>query len=1059
MIMKYRLALDLGSTSLGWCLLETSEGRPVRLIDSGARIFPDGRDDKSKEPLAVARRNARGMRRNLDRRDLRQKRLMSALIRFGFMPAEERQRKNLENLDPYELRAKALGEEIPLHHIGRALFHLNQRRGFKSNRKTDKRENESSNMKNAIKDLDQRLMTTNSRTLGEYLWSQRKAALPVRVRTHQVKGKNEYNFYPGREMYLREVDAILTAQKAFHPELTDEACAEIKDIIFHQRPLRPQLVGKCRFENREDRARLALPIVQKFRILQEVNNLEIERLDGSEPSLTAEQRKKIVDALLNSKKKSFHQIKILLNLPRHLRFNLESEKRTELKGDETSAILEDGDCFGDRWKRFTAEEQEKIIELLFKEDDPDELVRALMRDWGLSKEQAEKTAGIALPDGHGSLSKKAIMKMTPFLEQGYRYSDAAKMAGYHHSDFRTGEIFDRLPYYGEALPNNVIGGTYSEEDRAFPEKFFGKINNPSVHIALNQVRKLVNAVIDSYGHPDEIVIEMARDLKEPPDSIEKEQTKNRKENERINNELEKLGVPQNYRNRMLFKLWEDLAKEPEKRCCPFCADPNPISITQVFNGECEEEHILPFSRSYNDSRANKTIAHRACNRRKGNRSPFEAFGHMPEWREMTGRIQNLPTNKQWRFKEDAWEQMEGKDGVIARMLNDTRYMARLTKQYLSAIFDNEKGRSRVWAIPGQMTALLRKKWGLNDLLGEEDGQKERADHRHHAIDAMVIGCTDRGVLQMLSKAASALENDETLWEKRRKLVSDLPEPFESFREQCTRQVADMVVSYKPDHGGAAKAIRSPRPYTVAGLHDQTAYGLIRPGEKKGAVIVATRKPLLSFQKLKNIQEIADPVIRSKLVQALDGIKENSAEWKQTLEAFSSKHNVRRVRVHTERSEDTLIGVIQPKDRGKDHAVPYKHYALGGNYCAEIYCPDKGKKAGKWQCEIISNYHAHQKDFIPAWRKEHPTARLVMRLHINDMVAYEEDGKTVHKRVRKLNKPNRPVLVDPLKAKLEQNEGWAASPGLLQEKNARKISIDVMGRVKDPVRMKKKSQAA
>jgi hypothetical protein len=99
--------------------------------------------------------------------------------------------------------------------------------------------------------------------------------------------------------------------------------------------------------------------------------------------------------------------------------------------------------------------------------------------------------------------------------------------------FRTGEVFERLPYYGEILPNNVIGGSYAPEDENLPEKYFGKINNPSVHIALNQVRKLVNALIDIYGPPEEVVIELARNLKEPPDDISKEQSKNQKENKRI----------------------------------------------------------------------------------------------------------------------------------------------------------------------------------------------------------------------------------------------------------------------------------------------------------------------------------------------------------------------------------------------------------------------------------------------------------------------------------------------------------------------------------------------
>ncbi len=1059
--MKYRLALDMGSTSLGWCILALSKDDvPVSIINMGVRIFPDGRDDKTKEPLAVARRGARALRRNNDRRDRRQKRLMACLIQYGLMPENYNERKNLESLDPYALRVAALDKEVPLHHLGRALFHINQRRGFKSNRKADRRENESSNMKNAIKDLDQRILLSGSRTLGEYLYKQKMESQPVRVRSIMVRNKAEYNFYPGREMYQKEVAALLQKQKTFHSELTDKVCNAIQDIIFYQRPLKPAIIGSCRFENGEKRARLALPLAQKFRILQEVNNLQIDRLAEGDPMLDSDDRKEIADALLGSKKKTFGQIRTLLKLSRDCRFNLESERRSELAGDMTSYLLSDELCFGNRWHKFTNEQQGTIINLLFDEPDPDTLIEKLATEWDISLQQAENIANAPLPDGYGSVSAKAIMKMMPFLAQGMKYSEAAEAAGYHHSDFRTGEIFDRLPYYGEIMPNNVIGGSYALNDKELPEKYFGKINNPTVHIALNQVRKLVNALIDAYGHPEQVVIELARELKEPADEIIKEQTKNQKDNERINKELELLNVKQNYRNRMLFKLWEDLAADPLKRCCPFSGIQ--ISKSDIFTGQFEEEHLLPFSRSYNDGRANKVLAARAWNRKKANQAPHKAFSHdESQWSEILARIQNLPKNKQWRFKEDCWDIAKGQgEDIIARMLNDTRYMTKITRAYLSAVFDNEKGKSKIWAVPGQMTALLRDKWGLNDMLGEEDGQKDRSDHRHHAIDAFVIGCSDRGTFKRLSDAARKLEEDENLHDKRHKLVTDLPEPFDGFRQQMAKNLNSMVISYKPDHGNAASAVNSPRPYTIAGLHKETAYGFIRKGEKKGMIIVATRSPLDSFAKLKQLEEIADPVIRTALIENLEGIKEGSAEWKTVLLKFMEETGTRRVRVHIEKTQDVLVPITQPRDRGpmETRGQDYKLYALGGNYCAEIYCPDKGKNAGKWQNEIIPNYYAHQKNFIPQWRKDNPTAKLIMRLQIDDMIAYEGDKVTNICRVKKMTSGMIYLRPHTIAKEQADKESWAASAAQLQLKNARKISVDILGRVKDPIRMKKPKTA-
>jgi len=1060
--MKYRLGIDLGSTSLGWCIMALDkENRPSSIIDMGVRIFPDGRDDKTKEPLAVARRGARGMRRNLDRRDLRQKRLMTFMIENGLMPKDEKARKELESLDPYELRAKALDKEIPLHHLGRALFHINQRRGFKSNRKTDKRENDSSAMKNAIKDLDAKLLQTNSRTLGEYLYSQHQEKEPVRVKARMVGNKNQYNFYPGREMYLHEIEKILERQKTFNKELTGEVCDEIKDIIFYQRNLKPPAIGKCRFEPNELRIRKAHPLFQKFRILQDLNHLELVSMMEGDPALDEDDKKKILLALMSAKKKSFHQLRTLLKLSRDCRFNLESERRSELKGNETGSFLSDDKCFGSRWRELPIDQQEAVINLLFNEPDPDELVHKLITGWDLTQEQAEEIANAPLEDGYAALSRKAIEKMLPHLESGLIYSEAAEKAGYHHSDFRTGEIYDRLPYYGEVLPNAVIGGSYEVQDKEKPERYFGKLNNPTVHIALNQVRKLVNALIDAYGHPEEIVIELARDLKEPVDDVIADQTKNKKDNDRINKELEKLGVKQNYANRMQFKLWEDLAKDPIKRCCPFSG--SQISETDIFSGAFEIEHLLPFSKSFNDGRGNKVLSSRHSNREKDNRTPYEAFSSKPEWPEILARIQNMPTSKQWRFKEDCWEIAKGQgEDIIARQLNDTRYMAKLAKQYLSAVFDNEKGKSKVWAIPGQMTSLLRDKWGLNDLLGEEDGAKDRTDHRHHAIDAAIVACTDRGTFKILADAARKLEEKESLWEKRRKLVTGMEEPFNGFRHQVAQKLEKLIISYKPDHGGAKQAIHAPRPYTVAGLHKSSAYGLIRKGEKKGTVVVAERVSLESLEKLSSIEEVADPVIRANLLKAVEGLKEKSADWKQALAGYSQKTGTKRVRIHFEKTEDVMIPVNQPEDRGpeKTRGKPYKYYALGGNYCVEIYCPDKGKKAGQWQCEIISNYHAHQKGFIPNWKKERDnvTAKLIMRLHINDMVAYEEDGELKICRVKKMTSGMiylRPHII----AKEEADKlSWAASAKQLQLKNARKIAVDTLGRVKDP-QAKKQAKAA
>ncbi len=154
--MNYRLAIDLGSTSLGWSMIRLNDNRePCAIIKAGVRIFSDGRNPKDGSSLAVARREARAMRRRRDRLLKRKARMMNSLIAHGFFPREEQRRKQLELADPYELRAKGLDHALQPEEFARALFHITQRRGFKSNRKTDKKENDSGALKSAIFQLRQ----------------------------------------------------------------------------------------------------------------------------------------------------------------------------------------------------------------------------------------------------------------------------------------------------------------------------------------------------------------------------------------------------------------------------------------------------------------------------------------------------------------------------------------------------------------------------------------------------------------------------------------------------------------------------------------------------------------------------------------------------------------------------------------------------------------------------------------------------------------------------------------------------------------------------------------
>ena len=238
---NYRIGLDLGTNSIGWAAVQLDDrGDPCGLLDMGVRIFPDGRDQKSKQSNAVERRVARGQRRRRDRYLTRRSSLMQTLIDYGLMPGDESTRKQLEKEDPYELRSRALDEALQPFELGRALFHLNQRRGFKSNRKASRDEDEDGQVKAAIGELRQRIVKDGARTLGEFLAEQHRRGKAVRARP-------ETGLRADRAMYEEEFDAIRTAQET-HQILLPGQWDSLRGIIFYQRDLRPIEPGWCQFE-------------------------------------------------------------------------------------------------------------------------------------------------------------------------------------------------------------------------------------------------------------------------------------------------------------------------------------------------------------------------------------------------------------------------------------------------------------------------------------------------------------------------------------------------------------------------------------------------------------------------------------------------------------------------------------------------------------------------------------------------------------------------------------------------------------------------------------------
>ncbi len=1011
--MRYRLALDLGSTSLGWSMVRLREDQPVAVIKAGVRIFSDGRNPKDGSSLAVTRRMARAMRRRRDRLLKRKNRMMDLLVRNGFFPADPGERKALERINPYEWRAKGLDAQLSPAEFARALFHINQRRGFKSNRKTDKKDNDSGALKTAISALRQQLDASGAdgkaRTVGELLWRRMKDGVGVRARYRERRIEKEdgktridksYDLYIDRAMIEAEFDAIWASQTRFNAtQFNETARTALKDCLLHQRPLKPVKPGRCTLLPDQERAPLALPSQQRFRIYQEVNHLRILGSALTDAALTLAQRDAVADALERSNKRSFTQITTLLKLPGTTQFNFEDAKRQELKGNATSALLGKKDFFGPAWFAFSPKQQDDIVMRLLTEESEAALVDWLQAEFGLDEARAETIANASLPEGYGSLSAQALSRILPALKsEVITYDKAVQVAGFeHHSHIShaatTGEILPQLPYYGQYLQRHVGFGSGDPQDP--PEKRFGKIANPTVHIGLNQVRTVVNALIKRYGHPSEVIVEVARDLKQSQEQ-RKEQQQRQADNQKRNDRLraDAAGIlhiaPERVRHADIQKLilWEELSRDIADRRCPYSGVQ--ISAAMVLSDEVEIEHILPFSSTLDDSLNNKTVATRRANRVKGNRTPFDARADFAQqgwaYDAILARAERMPRNKRYRFGEDGYQKWLREDqDFLARALNDTRHLSRVAREYLSLICPQS---TRV--IPGQMTAMLRHRFGLNDILGL-NGEKNRNDHRHHAVDACVIAVTDQSLLQRFAKAsASARERHLD------RLVENMPLPWESYREHVARAIDSIWVSHKPDHGHEGA------------MMEETSYGIRRDGSVR--------------QKAKEDGSVGREV--SSLIRIADP--------------------------------------RQPERHGVDQngePLPYKGYVGGSNYCIEI----TRDQSGRWVGDVISTFDAYDIARTSGLaRLRHPTLGqigqpLAMRLGIDDVVRMEHDGREQTMRMVKVDSSGKMAFAPNTEANVDarnrdKGDSFAYTykmASTLKSSKARRVTISPIGELRDP----------
>ncbi len=965
--MSRILGIDLGTNSIGWAVINDTHHK---IEGIGSRIFPMGVDNlgegDNEMSKNASRTQDRGTRRQFYRKCLRKKELLKALSKYNMCPLKDEDFEIWKKtkqfpvdtlsswfaLNPYELRHKALHEKLSLEALGRVFYHLIQRRGFLSNSRkggTDDGAIFKGNLKEGKIGITETAEHLKEKTLGAYLFE----IYPKEYEPFQGGKARIRNRYTTRKMYVDEFEQIWEKQASYHDVLNPDLKTRLggrrldhykeDGILFHQRPLRSQkhVVGNCSLEPTKTKCPISAIIFEQFRVWQWVNTVESNGV-----KISLEDKQNIADFLFSVEKPAFKRIrKVIGKASAEFKFNYKDDDK--VVGTYTISSLSNKKYFGAKWFDFTSKEQDDIWHVLYSFDSKSNLKAYAIKNWDFTEKQAEAISEFNVKAGYANLSRKAISNILPFLKQGYTYDVAVVMGGirnvfgntwqnnsldinqkqlelidnvedivrskkeggfidviknilrkdfgydeaqlkklYHHSaSIRNGDILKKLPLGREA------------------DKEIQSIRNPIVTTALFELRRLVNELIDTYGSMDEIWVEMARDLKSSKskrNQIRKNQKRLEGENDRVKREVEKY-TRVTHESILKFKLWEEC-----KKTCPYTGEA--ISIADLFSGAVQIEHIHPWSRSLNDSFGNKTLCWADENRKKGNKTPFEFYGgDDANWTRIKERALKLFSdtkaypNAYQKFKRFVQKNFD--DDFTSRQLNDTRYISKEAKNYLSKICE------KVSVSPGQVTSNLRQKWGLNHVLNTENA-KSREDHRHHAVDALVMACTRKSYVQELSK-----------WNRynRKPELKAFPVPWPTFRYDAEQAVNGILVSHKrankditvrthvtEKHG---KKYRNKGVAARGQLHKDTVFG--KRTAPFGEEAFHIRKSIDSLTTSKHIDKVVDEAIKLlilKRIQELGGF-ENGKIPANTF-FITDEHGVRQPQIFLPNKKGDPVPVLR-----------------------------------------------------------------------------------------------------------------------------------------------------
>lgn len=850
--LNYRIGLDIGIASVGWAVLENnSNDEPIRIIDLGVRLFDKAEQPKTGESLAGPRRAARSTRRRLRRRKHRLDRIKWMLQEEGFIDMEQFMKRyhSAKLPDVYQLRYEALDRKLKDDEFAQVLLHIAKHRGFKSTRKAERTESKENGAVLAATEKNKQLMVEKGyRTVGEMLYCDRefKIECPWNESGYIRAVRNTTDDYKHtilRAMLVEEVKEIFKSQRALGNEKATEVLEErYLEIMESQRSFdmgpgnqpngKPSpyaingfegMVGKCTLEPEEMRAAKATYTAELFVALQKINHLRLVDKNGISRGLSEEERELLLTLLHTQKEIKYSAVRSKLKIGPEYRFNTlnySAKKKDEdvVKATENTRFIsmpnyyELNKLIGDLLEGLPEDEKIEFIDnvetilTLYKNDDSR---TEKLEKLGMAQEDIDKIL-VLTPSKFQHLSLKAMRKIMPYLKGGLTYDKACAEAGYDFKADFDGEKSVLLK--GEAV-----------------QEVIREITNPVVKRSVAQTVKVINAIIQKYGSPQAINIELAREMSKDfteRQNIEKRQKERFLENEKVKKEIQELGILNPKGQDILkYRLWQE-----QQGYCLYSG--KQIPLTELFAPGYDIDHILPYSITFDDSYRNKVLVTAQENRQKGNRTPYEYFGQDEKrWREFEARVSSFVKDykKQQKLLKKHFTEEERKQ-FKERNLNDTKYITTVVhnlirKNLKLAPYNREGHKKQVTAVNGAVTAYLRKRWGIQNIYEA----KNRDIDTHHAVDAVVIACCTDGMIHKISRSTQAREiryamnmqfvdtetgeifdrSNFTKDEWDEKFGVKIPRPWDWFLEELQIRFGDDPLGFLNTHSDAERNIRYP----------------------------------------------------------------------------------------------------------------------------------------------------------------------------------------------------------------------------------------------------------